>query len=396
MRVLYFDCFSGVSGDMILASLLDLGADEKRVRAGLDGTGLTGYELKVEKVTTGGIAATSVTVAVTDEAPVQRYLADIVSLIDQSTLNSGVKERSRKVFSRLAETEARIHNTTPDRIHFHEVGATDSIIDIVGSLLALDSLDVDEICCSPVHLGTGEVQCQHGTLPVPAPATVELLQGVPVYSQGIPTELTTPTGAALVSSMARKFGAIPAMAVKAVGYGAGKKDLSERPNVLRTILGDTDAVEAETDIVAVLETTIDDMNPEHYPWFVERLFSAGAKDAYLSPTICKQGRPGTSVVVICDTSLIDKVANTVFEETSSFGIRYRLESRFILSRESRDVDTKWGKISVKIGTTGGRTVSISPEFRDCKSVAEREGVPLKVVYEEVRTIAREMLEREGK
>jgi uncharacterized protein (TIGR00299 family) protein len=395
MRVLYFDCFSGVSGDMVLASLLDLGADEQRVRAGLDGTGLTGYELKVEKVTTGGIAATSVTVAVTDEAPARRYLADIVSLIDESALSGSVKERSRKVFSRLAETEARIHNTTPDRVHFHEVGATDSIIDIVGSLLALDSLEVDEICCSPVHLGTGEVQCQHGTLPVPAPATVELLKGVPVYSHGIPTELTTPTGAALVSSVARKFGAIPAMAVKAVGYGAGKKDLGDRPNMLRTVLGETDAVDAETDIVAVLETTIDDMNPEHYPWLIGRLFGAGAKDVYLSPTICKQGRPGTSVVVICDTSLIDKAAGIIFEETSSFGIRYRLESRFILSRESREVDTKWGKISVKIGTTGGRTVSISPEFRDCKGVAEREGVPLKVVYEEARLLAREMLEREA-
>jgi uncharacterized protein (TIGR00299 family) protein len=396
MRVLHFDCFSGVSGDMVLASLLDLGADEQRVRAGLDGTGLTGYELTVEKVTKGGIAATSVTVAVTDEAPAHRNLADIENMIDGSALNDGVKEKSKKVFHRLAETEARIHGTTPDRIHFHEVGATDSIIDVVGSMLALDSLEIGEIFCSPIHLGAGEVRCQHGTLPVPAPATVELLQGVPVYSQGIQTELTTPTGAALVSSIARKFGPIPAMTVEAVGYGAGKKDLKERPNVLRTVLGETDATDAESDVVAVLETTIDDMNPEHYPWFVERLFTAGAKDAYLVPAICKQGRPGTSAVAICDADLIDKVAGVIFEETSSFGIRYRLESRFKLSRESREVETKWGTIRVKIGTTGGKKVSISPEFRDCKSVAEREGVPLKMVYEQARARAREMLDKEGK
>ena len=396
MRVLYFDCFSGVSGDMILASLLDLGADEQRVRTGLDGIGLAGYEFKVEKVLTGGITATSATVTVADESMPQRKLADIENMIDRSALHDAVKAKGKKIFRRLAETEARIHDTTPDRIHFHEVGATDSIVDVVGSLLALDTLDVDEICCSPVHLGTGEVQCQHGTLPVPAPATVELLQGVPVYSQGLQTELTTPTGAALISSMAQKFGPVPAMTVKAVGYGAGKKDLGDRPNVLRAILGETDVPDTETDLVAVLETTIDDMNPEQYPWVVERLFSAGARDVYLVPAICRQGRPGTSLVTICDTGLVDKVAGIILEETSSFGIRYRLESRLKLSRESREMETKWGKIRVKIGTMGGKIVSISPEFRDCRTVAEREGVPLKIVYEEARARAREALEREGK
>jgi uncharacterized protein (TIGR00299 family) protein len=396
MRVLYFDCFCGVSGDMLLAGLLDLGADEQQVRAALDATNLAGYELKVEKVVKGGLTATSVTVDVTDQDSPERGLPDIEAMIDQSGLAKALKQRSKSVFRRLAETEARIHNTTPERIHFHEVGAIDSIVDIVGSLAALDTLNVDEVYCSPVHLGAGEVRCQHGTLPVPAPATVALLQGVPVYSRGIPTELTTPTGAALITTLAGEFGPVPPMTIEAVGYGAGKKDVAERPNVLRCILGETVGAGAETDLVAVLETTIDDMNPETYPWLVDRLFEAGVRDVYLAPVICKGGRPGTSVVVICDTQLVDKIANIVFEETSSFGVRYLFESRLKLSRESREVHTIWGKVGVKIGRIGGRIVSVSPEFRECRRVAEREGVPLKRVYEEARAAASKRLEQEGK
>jgi len=272
---------------MILASVLDLGAEEQQVRSGLDRIGLTGYELKIEKVVKDGLAATSATVLVTGQDPTQRRLRDIESMIDRSALNDRVKQRSKATFRRLAETEARIHNTTPERIHFHEVGATDSIVDVVGSLLAVDTLDVGEIYSSPVHVGAGEVRCEHGTLPVPAPATVALLRGVPVYSRGIPTELTTPTGAALITTITRTFGPVPPMTIEAVGYGAGKKDVAERPNVLRAVLGDTAGHGAETDLVAVLETTIDDMNPEHYPWFVDRLLESGVKDVYLVPVIGK-------------------------------------------------------------------------------------------------------------
>jgi len=396
MRVLYFDCFCGVSGDMLLASLLDLGADKQQVRAALDATRLTGYELKVEKVVKGGLAATSVTVDVADQNSPERGLPDIETMIDQGDLNDELKRRSKSVFRRLAETEARIHNTTPERIHFHEVGAIDSIVDIVGGLAALETLKVDEVYCSPVHLGTGEVRCKHGTLPVPAPATVALLQGVPVYSRGIPTELTTPTGAALITTLAAEFGPVPPMRIEAAGYGAGKKDVAERPNVLRAIVGETAGEGAETDLVAVLETTIDDMNPEYYPWLVDRLFEAGVKDVFLAPVIGKGGRPGTSVVVICDTGIVDKIAGVVFEETSSFGVRYRFESRMKLSRESREVDTIWGKAGVKIGRIGGKIVSVSPEYRECRRVAEREGVPLKRVYEEARAAARTILDKEGK
>jgi uncharacterized protein (DUF111 family) len=208
--------------------------------------------------------------------------------------------------------------------------------------------------------------------------------------------LTTPTGAALITTLAGEFGPVPPMTIEAVGYGAGKKDVAERPNVLRCILGETVGAGAETDLVAVLETTIDDMNPETYPWLVDRLFEAGVRDVYLAPVICKGGRPGTSVVVICDTQLVDKIANIVFEETSSFGVRYRFESRLKLSRESREVHTIWGKVGVKIGRIGGRIVSVSPEFRECRRVAEREGVPLKRVYEEARAAASKRLEQEGK
>jgi hypothetical protein len=395
MRTLYFDCFSGVSGDMFLASLLDLGADEEQVRSGLSKIGLTGYQLTVDKVVKGGIAATGVTVTVTDETVPERNLTRIETMIDASSLDKRLKEKGKAIFRRLAETEARIHNTTPERIHFHEVGATDSIVDILGSLIALETLAVGEVYSSPIHVGMGEVRCQHGTLPVPAPATVELLRGIPVFSQGIRAELTTPTGAALISALAKQFGPMPPMVIEAVGYGAGKQDLPERPNVLRAIIGEKDAATAETDVVAVLETTIDDMNPEHYPWFVERLFRAGARDVHLVPVICKRGRPGISVVTICDTDAVDTMANIIFEETSSFGIRYRIDSRVKLSRELRDVETRWGKVHVKIGTRGGKTVSMSPEFKDCQAVAEREGVSLKLVYDEARAVAREMLKREG-
>ena len=396
MRFLYFDCFCGLSGDMLLASLLDLGADEQRVRTVLDGIKLAGYELKVEKVVKGGLAATSVTVDVVEQGSPERGLLDIETMIDQSDLIEKLKRTSKSVFRRLAETEAGIHNTTPERIHFHELGATDSIVDIVGSLAALDTLNVDEVYCSPIHLGTGEVRCQHGTLPVPAPATVELLQGVPVYSRGIPAELTTPTGAALITTMTGKFGPFPPMTIESVGYGAGETDFAERPNVLRAILGEAAGEGVESDLVAVLETTIDDMNPENYPWFVDRLFGAGVKDVYLAPVICKGGRPGTSVVAICDTELVDKIAAIIFEETSSFGVRYRFESRFKLLRESCEVETRWGAVGVKIGRIGGSVVSVSPEFRECRRVAEREGVPLRQVYEEARTAARKKLEEEEK
>jgi uncharacterized protein (TIGR00299 family) protein len=392
MRVLYFDCFCGVSGDMILGSLLDLGADEQEVRSGLDSVGLAGYELTVEPVVRGSLAATNVTVVVTDQDPTHRHLHDIESMIDSSTLSESVKQGSKTVFRRLAETEARIHNTTPDRIHFHEVGATDSIVDVVGSLIALDTLQVAAVHSSPVHVGTGEVRCEHGTLPVPAPATVELLRGVPVYSQGIRTELSTPTGAALITTMSRSFGPMPPMTIEAVGYGAGRKQIAERPNVLRAILGETAGDGAETDMVAVLETTIDDMNPEQYPWLVDRLLEAGVKDVYLVPAIGKGGRPATSVVVICDAHMVERVATIIFEETSSFGLRYRFESRLKLSREFRQVQTQWGPVRVKIGTISGKTVSISPEFRDCRDVAEQNAVPLKRVYEAARAAAKQIIE----
>jgi len=392
VRVLYFDCFCGVSGDMILGSLLDLGADEQEVRSGLDSVGLAGYELTVEPAVRGGLAATRVTVMITDEDSTHRRLHDIERMIEGSALSDNVKQGSTTVFRRLAETEARIHNTTPDRIHFHEVGATDSIVDVVGSLIALDTLEVAAVHASPVHVGTGDVQCEHGTLPVPAPATVELLRGAPVYSQGIRTELSTPTGAALITTMTRSFGPMPPMTMTAVGYGAGRKEVAERPNVLRAILGETAGDGAETDMVAVLETTIDDMNPEQYPWLVDRLLDAGVKDVYLAPAIGKGGRPATSVVIICDAPMVERVATIVFDETSSFGLRYRFESRLKLSRESVEVQTPWGPVRVKIGTIGGKTVSISPEFRDCKHVAEQKGVPLKRVYEAARAVAKEILE----
>jgi len=382
MKTLYLDCFSGASGDMLLGALLDAGADERSVRARLSRLPLDGYDLDVGKVVKGAIAATRVLVLVDENvAQPARHLADVTDVVIGAGLPADVETRAIDVFSRLAHAEAEVHGVSPDKIHFHEVGAVDSIVDVVGTVVAADLLDVDRIVCSPLHLGSGEVQCAHGTLPVPAPATLSLLRGVPVYSRGIASELVTPTGAALVTAITDEFGPMPAIMPTRVGYGAGTRDLDERPNVLRAVVGEVTEHTRTEQSMAVIETNIDDMNPQLYEPLMDKLFAAGARDVFMVPAYGKKQRPGNMLTVVSAEETVPEIARIVFHETTTFGVRYRIDRRIVLDRTVRNVTTPWGQVSVKIGTFEGETVSVSPEYDQCRQLADRAGVPVKRVYE---------------
>lgn len=380
MKTLFLDSFCGISGDMLLAAMFDVGADEGIVREGLATLGIDGWTLEVDRIRKGPFAACKATVRI-DKTVTQphRHLSDIVEIIETAGLPDSVKQKSVAVFRKLAEAEAGVHGTTPEKVHFHEVGAVDSIIDILGTVLAVSSLNPSRIVCSPVHLGTGEVECAHGTLPVPAPATLVLLEGVPVYSRGIETELVTPTGAALVITLADEFGSIPAMTPVSIGYGAGSRDIAERANVLRAIVGETTETAATELSMAVVETNIDDMNPELYQPLFEHLFDAGARDVFLTPVFGKKQRPGTVLTIICPEEIVPLTADILFKETTTFGVRHRVEQRMALDRVLRKVQTPWGEVTVKVGEWKGADVTVAPEFDSCRSVAETAGVPTKRV-----------------
>jgi len=382
MKTIYLDCFSGASGDMLLGAFLDAGADETRVRQCLARLPIEGYELDVQKVKKGTIDATRATVRIDEDTPQpDRHLDDLTAVIKQAGLSETVESLAVEVFTRLATAESEVHGIPLDEIHFHEVGAVDSIVDVVGNVLAVESLGPARTVCSPMHLGAGEVHCAHGLLPVPAPATLSLLRGVPVYSQGISAELVTPTGAALVTTLAAEFGPIPAMAPLSIGYGAGSRDLEGRPNVLRAVLGEaTDEARLEQSM-AVVETNIDDMNPQWYEPLMAKLFAAGARDMFMAPAWGKKHRPGTLLTVLCPEETVPEIARLVFRETTTFGIRYRVDRRIVIERESVRVQTPWGEVSVKVGTFAGETVSVSPEYEECRRLADQTDVPVKRVYE---------------
>jgi uncharacterized protein (TIGR00299 family) protein len=377
MKILYIDSFCGMSGDMLLAAMFDAGADEQKVREGLKTLAVDGWTLEVARVRKGPLAACKATVHVDGfVAQPHRHLNDIVDMIEGSRLTDPVKQKSVAVFRKLAEAEARVHGTTPEKIHFHEVGAVDSIVDVVGTVLAVSLLAPTKIVCSPVHVGSGEIECAHGTLPVPAPATLTLLQGVPVYSTGIKAELVTPTGAALVTTLADEFGPLPAMTPTSVGYGAGTRDIEERSNVLRAVVGETSETMSTELSMAVVETNIDDMNPELYQPLVERLFDAGARDVFMTPVYGKKQRPGTLLTIICPEETVPEMGDILFRETTTFGVRHRVERRMVLDRVFKQVETPWGEVTVKVGAWKGANVTVAPEFDSCLRVAEQAGVPV--------------------
>ena len=385
MKIAYFDCFSGISGDMILGALADLGNDFSFIKKELKKLDLKGYSLSHKKVKRGVIETTRVDVKVTEKSSSKRNLKSIISIIKNSGLAEKIKNDSIKIFRRLAEAEATVHGTTIYKVHFHEVGAIDSIVDIVGSVIGIHHLNISKIVSSSINVGSGFVKCDHGTLPVPAPAVVEMLRGVPCFSSGIRQELTTPTGAAVIVTLANEFGSLPELKTDRVGYGAGGKNLKEMPNALRIILGELSIANELKKEIFVLETNIDDMNPEFYDVVMEKLFQAGAVDVFLTPIIMKKNRPATKLSVLTQQQNVEMLANEVLKNTTSFGIRFYPVERVMLEREFQEIETVLGKVKVKIGKRDGEVCHISPEYEHCKKISREQGIPIKKVYEEIQS-----------
>ena len=383
MKTAYFDCFSGISGDMTLGALVDAGVGIDALRAGLAKLRLTGYEVKAEKVNRSGIAATKAHVVIDRKSQSTRHLSDILDIIEGSPLSPAVKEKSGRIFKRMAEAEAKVHGTVPDKIHFHELGAIDAIADIVGSVIGLELLGITRIITSSVNVGSGTVQTSHGIFPIPAPATAELLKGIPFYQSSTQFELATPTGAAIISTLCDSSGSLPAMTVDRIAYGAGDKDFPDRPNVLRLMIGEL-AHNYEEDASIVIETNIDDMSPQVYDYVIEKLMVQGAHDVYLSPIIMKKGRPAILLSVLADRSKSDALLDVIFHETTSIGVRIQEVGRKKLSREIREVDTLYGRVGIKVSKRGNEILTVSPEYDDCRRIAEEKNVPLKKVIEEAK------------
>lgn len=393
MRIAYLDCFSGVSGNMILGALLDAGLDLAMLKEALAGLGLSGYEIEVRKVRKKSIAGMLVDVK-TQEEGVERHLEDVMDIIEGSGLPGKIKETCGRIFTRLAEAEARVHGLDVGEIHFHEVGGLDAIADVVGSVVGLESLGIKEVYSSPLHLGRGFVECAHGRLPVPAPATLELVKGVPTYGRDVEAELVTPTGAAIVTTLAKGFGRSPLMEVEAIGYGAGHRDLPI-PNLLRISIGralEPEEQDYEEDVVTLVEANIDDMNPELYEHVMERLFDRGALDVFLTPIQMKKNRPAVKLSAIAREADLSGVLDAFFEETTTLGVRLYEARRKKLRRENIVVETRYGKVGVKVGRLGDAVKNISPEYEDCRRIAQHKGIPLKQVYDEAIVRARQIEE----
>ncbi len=381
MRVVYFDCVSGAAGDMIMASLLDAGVPVAALRTELGKLALEGWELRAREVMKGVFRATKVDVEIDRGAHRhQRSLGDILAILERSALTPSVKERAARIFTRLADAEARVHGTDRESVHFHEVGAVDAIVDVTGAVLALDLAGVQAVHVSALPIGGGHVGGAHGRIPVPGPGTAELLRGFPVVDTGVRAELVTPTGAAILTTLAASAGRMPSLTVDAVGYGAGTVDLPDTPNVLRCFLGETTTSAAGDETVLEVETTIDDMSPQLYEPLIERLFEAGALDVYLQPVIMKRGRPGIVVTVLCAPERAGDLSRALFEESTTIGVRWSERRRARLQREMIVLTTAYGAIPFKVSRLQGRIVTVTPEFAD---VARKANLALSVVNENV-------------
>ena len=383
-RVLYLDCFSGASGDMLIGALLDAGLEFDTLRTALGSLALDDEcTVSVERVSRSGIAATKFTVAETtgDAGGTHRHrhLAGITKLVDRSALSEASKQRANRLFRRLAETEATIHQMPVEKVHLHEVGALDSIVDIVGGVFAFEWFGDARIVASPVNVGSGTVTCEHGTLPVPAPATAALISGVPIYAAGPPVELLTPTGALLVTEFAGGYGAIPPMRIEKIGYGAGTRDPAGHPNVLRVLVGE-ETDDGGWERVAVVECEIDDMNPQIFGVLMDRLYAAGAVEVFYTAVQMKKNRPGTHVTVLVPPGRRESVSATLFRESTTIGLRHSEVTRETLRRELVPVPTRFGEVRCKVAQRGEAVVNVAPEFDDCVRLAEQHGVPVKEVH----------------
>jgi uncharacterized protein (TIGR00299 family) protein len=383
MKLAYFDCFSGISGDMTLGALVDAGCPVEYLRSELQLLNVPGWTLSAERIWKNGIAATYVKVATEDQQK-HRSLSTILETIGESTIAPQVRERAASIFEKLGRAEAYVHDAPLEKVHFHEVGAVDAIVDIVGACIGFDALGIGKFASSPLNVGGGTAKMAHGILPVPAPATARLLQGAPTYSNGVQRELVTPTGAAIIATLCDSFGPQPAMTVSAVGYGAGTLDLENQPNVVRIMIGEVAEKSSAAPFgfdeeIAVIEANLDDMNPQIYGHFQERALTAGALDVYTTPVQMKKNRPGTLLTVLCKPQDTQKLMDLIFAETTTIGVRSYNAQRRVLPRESVVVSTDYGEIRMKIASVNGHIRQATPEYEDCRKLAIEKNVPLQQV-----------------
>jgi uncharacterized protein (TIGR00299 family) protein len=387
MRIAYFDCFSGIAGDMILGALVGCGLDIEDLRSDLAGLALDGFRLEHRQVRRGALGAVKVDVVVDEIGHPHRGLEDIRKVLEESHLPDGVAEQAGRVFKRLVEAEGSVHGVPADEVHLHDVGAVDAIVDVVGACAGLQRLGIDKVLCSSLNVGGGTVQSAHGELPVPAPATAYLLRGAPVYSRGPQIELVTPTGAALMATLAESYGPWPEMVLDAVGYGAGDHELDGMANILRLAIGDHSGPHSGSGSegaghagpVSVIETNLDDITPQILGSVIPRLLDAGALDAYTVPIFMKKNRPGVQLTVLSPTEHVELLADLIFRETTTLGLRTFPVKRHELRRRHEDVDTPWGRVRVKVAKLGESVVSSTPEYEDCEAISRTHGVPLKQV-----------------
>ena len=380
MKILYYDCFSGISGDMNLGAMLDLGVNEDYLTGELEKLNLKGWKLEVSKDQRHGIEGTRVTVKQTGHEHSHRHITDIEKIINNSLLEKKTKELSKKIFSKVAEAESVVHAIPVDKVHFHEIGAIDSIIDIVGAAICFNTLKIDEVHVSVVELGGGMVNCDHGKLPVPAPATAEIIKNIPVRKGGVDFEATTPTGAAIIATLGNVFNSSVPFEIEKVAYGVGQKDHAVVPNLLRVYLGEKSGTSGPGHEALVIECNIDDMNPEFFEHISEKLFSAGASDVFLTNIIMKKGRPGIVLNVITEAELADVIKGILFTESTTLGVRSFPFRKDTLIRKFESIGTLFGQVTVKRSYYNGIEVSCKPEFEECRKLASEKGLPVKEIY----------------
>lgn len=399
MKIAYFDCFSGISGDMTVGALLDAGLKIETLETELKKIDLTGYQLEADKVAKKGISATQFKVKIKEEGAERRF-KDILTILKKSKLDEEIKKEVIRIFFNIAQVESKIHQKDMDEIHFHEIGGLDSIIDITSTVIGIKILGIEEIYSSALPLGKGFVECAHGIIPVPAPATLELLKNIPTYGGGIESEMITPTGAAIISSLTKSFGERPLMEIERIGYGAGEKEFNI-PNLLRISIGEKRLKGEQlkdsyvSDEAVLIETNIDDMNPEFYDYIMDQLFSQGALDVFLTPIQMKKNRPAHMLSILVYEQDLKEILEVLFSESTTLGVRMREIKRMKLTQQDFIADTKHGKIRVKVGIFKGKIKNIAPEYIDCKKIAKQQQIPLKEVYDEAKKIAYDKLQVSG-
>ncbi|MEN3332427.1 MAG: pyridinium-3,5-bisthiocarboxylic acid mononucleotide nickel chelatase [Blastocatellia bacterium] len=406
MRALYFDCFAGASGDMILGALIDAGADSDELQAQLASLGLSGYRISIERVKRSGIAATKFNVAVDEVAQPHRHLREITEIIYRASLSELTRWRAIRAFELLADAEARVHATTRDHVHFHEVGAVDSIIDTVGAMIGFELLGVERFFASALRVGQGTVKTAHGLMPVPAPATAELLRDIPVYAGDLEGEFVTPTGAAIIASLCEAFGPLPEMKITKTGYGAGTRDPQGFPNALRMLLGELTIEDPSSrrvnevrfgreESVCVIESNIDDMNPQAFGFVMDKAFALAALDVFLTATQMKKSRPGVMLTILCEPAARETIIEMLLRETTTLGVRYYEARRRVLARTLETVETRYGRVRVKVARDGERTLHFQPEYEDCALLARQLGVPVIEVQSAASAVYRERLDKQN-